>query len=839
MLAGGPQVELHIDVTTVRVPDLGGQRDIGVPHGDETAAVTAFVRPHLGAGRGVQRPGCLGRAVEGLPTAAIRYENGREYREEVTAYDNAYRVKAARTVIPAEETGLGGTYEYKYGYTPTGNLAFVQPPGVGGLVNETIVFRYNSDGLPISIGGTASYLNDVKYSAFGEVLRKDAGVAGRKVHGTYLYDEFTRRLTEAGFDRSVNPGHIGATQYAYDDAGNVTQIKDTPGAAAPDNGKTDTQCFVYNQLRQMTSAWTAKDDCQAPASKDTVGGPDPYWQTYAFDEAGNRKQLVEKDTTGDTTKDVTRTYTYGKPGIGGPNALAEIKSTGPGGDRLNTFGYDDAGNTTTRQHNGATQTLEWNVEGELASVSEPTEGGGVKKTSYLYGADGSRLIRAAADGSKTLYLGEAELKVSADGTTKTAERFYPHPDGSMTVRATGGGRQLMLSDHHGSSNTTVDLVSVGMPVTRRKLMPFGEQRGAQPSTWPGSRGLVGGTVDQDTGLTRLGARDYDPTIGRFLSIDPLVDYGEPATINPYAYSNNAPRPSPMRAGSSGPSWVVIGLRAGQIALRKAAQRRLAQEALRKKMRQQAQKKAAAKKRAEAEARKRAKAKAEREAAKKRAAAKRAAAKKAAQKRAAERRASQRRSAAQAKIRSQRAAAKREAAKRAAARKAAARPKPNPRPRSQPRPRLKPSQAKKPAQKTVRKAAREAKSEGKQQAGEAAQQQGAEWSEEQEDPAAAARYARDLQGHEDRGKHPAYTGGFDPSNPSRVFVGCSSNPSGCAEQDVERQVGRGPAGVVFTKAFGWRAKKWVEIPICVRCQARYKRSQFPPDATYDQGGDWSK
>lgn len=775
---------------------------------------------------------------KGLPTAAIRYENGREYREEVTAYDKAYRVKETRTVIPAEETGLGGSYTYKYGYTPTGNLAFVQPPGVGGLVNETIVFRYNSDGLPISIGGTASYLNDVKYSAFGEILRTDAGVADRKVYGSYLYDEFTRRLTDAGFDRSVNPGHIGATQYAYDDAGNVTRIKDTPGAAAPDSGKTDTQCFVYNQLRQMTSAWTATDDCRAAASKDTVGGPDPYWQTYAFDEAGNRKQLVDKDTSGDTAKDVTRTYTYGKAGVGGPNALAEVRATGPGGERIDTFAYDEAGNTTTRRHNGVTQTLEWNIEGDLASVSEPAEGG-VKKTSYLYGADGGRLIRTAPDGSRTLYLGEAELKVSADGTTKTAERFYPHPDGSTTVRSTGGGRQLVLADHHGSSTTTVDMAGADMGVVRRKLMPFGEHRGAQPSTWPGSRGFVGGTVDQDTGLTRLGARDYDPVTGRFLAIDPLVDYGEPATINPYAYSNNAPATFSDASGLFWPIVIVIGLRAAQIAARKAAQRRLAQEALRKKLREQAAKRAAAKKRAEQEARKRAKAKAEREAAKKRAAAQRAAAKKAAQKRAAEKRAAQRRSAAQAKIRSQRAAAKREAAKRAAARRAAARPKPKPRPRSQPRPRVKPSQAKKPAQKTVRKAAREAKSEGKEQAGEAAQQQGAEWSEGQEDPASAARYARDLQGHEDKGKHSAYTAGFDPSDPGRVFIGCSSNPSGCAEQDVERQVGRGPAGVVFTKAFGWRAKKWVEIPICVRCQGRYKRSQFPPDATYDEGGDWSK
>ncbi len=73
----------------------------------------------------------------------------------------------------------------------------------------------------------------------------------------------------------------------------------------------------------------------------------------------------------------------------------------------------------------------------------------------------------------------------------------------------------------------------------------------------------------------------------------------------------------------------------------------------------------------------------------------------------------------------------------------------------------------------------------------------------------------------------------------MFIGCSSNPSGCAERDVERQAGRGPENVVFTKAFGWRAKKWVEIPICKKCQARYKRSQFPPDVLYDKDGPWAQ
>jgi RHS repeat-associated protein len=74
-----------------------------------------------------------------------------------------------------------------------------------------------------------------------------------------------------------------------------------------------------------------------------------------------------------------------------------------------------------------------------------------------------------------------------------------------------------------------------MGVTRLKSMPFGEERGQQPSTWPGQRGFVGGTVDKDTGLTRLGARDYDPATGRFIQVDPMVDYGQPATMNPYAW----------------------------------------------------------------------------------------------------------------------------------------------------------------------------------------------------------------------------------------------------------------------------------------------------------------
>ncbi|MFI2215219.1 polymorphic toxin-type HINT domain-containing protein, partial [Streptomyces sp. NPDC020141] len=648
--------------------------------------------------------------VKGLPTAAIRYDGGREYRDEVTAYDNAYRVKSSKVVVPAEEKGLGGTYSYSYGYTPTGNLAWGQLPGLGGLTTEQVVFRYNSDDLPISISGASTYLNGVSYSAFGEILRTEAGPATKRVYGTYIYDEFTRRLQQSTYDRSLAPGRIADTRYTYDEAGNVTKISDTAGAAVAGGGQTDTQCFVHNKLRQMTSAWTASTDTCDPAgpSKQTVGGPDAYWQSYEFDKAGNRSKLVEHDITGDTAQNVTREYTYGKPGVGGPNALAQVKSTGPGGERLNAFTYDKTGNTKTRQHNGTTQTLDWDVEGQLRSVSEPVEGGGTKTTSYLYNSAGERLIRTAHDGTKTLYLGEAELTVSGDLLTQKAERFYAQPDGSTTVRSTGGGRQLLLADHHGTSNTVVDMVAADMGVTRRKSMPFGEERGAVPSTWPGSRGFVGGTVDKDTGLTRLGARDYDPATGRFISVDPMVDYSQPATINPYAYSNNAPATFSDPSGLFFPIIIGFAARMAIQAAIRAAARRAAQIAARKAAEAAARRAAALARKRAIEAAKRAAAKAKREAAKKAAAAKRAAAKKAAQ-RAAAKRAAAKRAAAAARAKAQRAAARKAAAKRAAARKAAARPKPKPKPRAQPKPKPKPSQAKRPAAKRM---VKQAKSEAK-------------------------------------------------------------------------------------------------------------------------------
>lgn len=87
-------------------------------------------------------------------------------------------------------------------------------------------------------------------------------------------------------------------------------------------------------------------------------------------------------------------------------------------------------------------------------------------------------------------------------------------------------------------------------VNVRRSMPFGERRGAQPTGWPGEKGFVGGTTDP-TGLTHLGAREYDPSLGRFLSVDPVIDPSDPQQISPYTYANSSP------VTSSDPSGLYV------------------------------------------------------------------------------------------------------------------------------------------------------------------------------------------------------------------------------------------------------------------------------------------
>ncbi|MFF1515595.1 ricin-type beta-trefoil lectin domain protein [Streptomyces sp. NPDC058305] len=167
------------------------------------------------------------------------------------------------------------------------------------------------------------------------------------------------------------------------------------------------------------------------------------------------------------------------------------------------------------------------------------------RTTYVYDASGNRLLEHTVAGS-ILYLGETEISADINGNIARASRSYTQSGAPTVVRSNKYGSasshtlSILLTDQIGTATTAVDETS-GQPFTRRFSKPFGETRGTQPSSWPNRRSyLRTGIDDAGTGLTHLGAREYDQSTGRFLSADPVIDPSDPLQINGYAYADNNP-----------------------------------------------------------------------------------------------------------------------------------------------------------------------------------------------------------------------------------------------------------------------------------------------------------
>ncbi|WP_245380808.1 RHS repeat-associated core domain-containing protein [Kibdelosporangium banguiense] len=469
-----------------------------------------------------------GKAATGMTTTSIRYVDGNAYTTAVTAIDAANRPTKAAITIPAVEGKLARTYEFETSYYQDGKVATDKRPAVGGLSEETMTHKYNPLGMPTELSGKTTYVTGTKYNHFDEVEEVTLNAGSKWLTHRFDYEEGTHRLSRATTDRETGPQRQSDVRYSYDEAGNITRISDTPGA---DTGVApDTQCFGYDYLRRLTSAWTpGNGDCAAAPSAAGLGGPASYWHTWTLDNVGNRKQ--ETKTTPDGKK-TTSTYGYSAPGQSQPHALRSVTTVGPTGTTsVDSYGYDPTGNTTLRKRAGTDQNLEWDAEGHLAKV---TESG--KTTSFLYDADGNRLIRRDPTGT-TLYVGEDEVQLDQNGVV-TATRYYSHSGKVVAVRTANGKLSWLGVDHHGTAQLAVDADS--QDTQRRLLTPYGEARGAAPAWWPGEKGFVGGTTDSSTGLTHLGAREYDPTTGRFISVDPEIDHEDPQQLHGYAYANNSP-----------------------------------------------------------------------------------------------------------------------------------------------------------------------------------------------------------------------------------------------------------------------------------------------------------
>ncbi|MEV7087134.1 polymorphic toxin-type HINT domain-containing protein [Streptomyces sp. NPDC093085] len=473
--------------------------------------------------------------AKGQPSESTRYVGGQAYTSKVVAYDRLYRVLRSSTTIPASEGVLGGTYLSTSSYNVAGDIEGIGYPKAGALPGATVAYTYEDDTQrPVATTGSPEGVkSEVSYSYTGKPLQyRFPGIAGKQTQVTNTYEWGTQRLSTARVDRLNVAGVDQYSTFRYDEAGNVLSVSDVARAG------NDTQCFTYDHLRRMTEAWAqGKSECAVQPSGSGLGGPSPYWHSYSYDQVGNRRTETVHDTTGNSAKDIKRAYTYPAPGAAQPHTLASVTSTGPTGTAQDTFTYDKAGNTATRTLGGDKQTLTWDAEGRLTKVTQPVEGAADKITEYLYDADGNRLIGRTSEGT-TLYLGNTEVLLPKGASTAKATRYFDLGGGHQAIQENDGKVTLTVADHHGTAQLAIDAAS--HQLTQRRTLPFGGTRGTQPTGWPGTKGFVGGTADTATGLTHLGAREYDPATGRFLSADPVMDLTDSQQINGYAYAGNNP-----------------------------------------------------------------------------------------------------------------------------------------------------------------------------------------------------------------------------------------------------------------------------------------------------------
>ncbi|MFF1967082.1 RHS repeat-associated core domain-containing protein [Streptomyces sp. NPDC058232] len=469
--------------------------------------------------------------AKGMPTASIRYvggTTGKIYSQVVTGYDALGRPKGTKTVIAATDAlvAVGGapqTFTTSTVYNIDGTVQSTSLPAVAGLPAETVENSYNGLGMLTGTNGMTDYVQNIGYSPYGEIeeTRLGTSTGAKQLQIFNRYEDGTRRLANTHTVDQTNTGHTSDSDYVYDTSGNVKSIADIA------NGK-DTQCFVYDGYRRLTEAWTpSSNDCDTARSASALGGPAPYWTSWSYKPGGLRDSQTEHKATGDTKTG------YGYPavnanGTGQPHTLTSVTVNS---GTAKSYTYDEQGNTTKRYGpTGTAQSLIWDIEGELTRLTE-----GTKTTDYLYDANGELLIRRGPV-KTVLYLDGQELHYDTAAKKFTAQRYYPA--GDATAVRSENGLSWMVDDHHGTASMTVDATT--QAVTRRYTKPFGESRGAAPSAWPDDKGFLGKPADADTGLTHIGAREYDPSTGRFLSIDPVLASDDHESLNGYAYANNTP-----------------------------------------------------------------------------------------------------------------------------------------------------------------------------------------------------------------------------------------------------------------------------------------------------------
>ena len=408
---------------------------------------------------------------------------------------------------------------------------------------SSITYNYNSRGL---LGSVPNVIDRYEYNPSGQNAKLALACGTESV---YTYDH-RLRLKNLNTGRIRDSLMLQDLHYAFDNVSNITGIQDNRADAALDTIGSElgiasaqarkfnsAQSFVYDSLYRLTNAANAGIYGTINYRYDRIGNmisknaslinPDPLMDLGTMTCGGN---LGTKNRMGRNAGDAP-----------GPHA---ITGTEKGVSGAMTFAYDDNGNMVS--DNG--MILSWDFKDRLASLKK-----GTVTADYLYDYSDTRKKKtlSSSDGStsEVVYVD----KYSEVRNGKLIK--YVYAGNSRIARAEngcGGSAALIptafyLHDHLGS--TSLSLSDNGTVTEQLVNYPYGnprmEQRAASAISGADYK-FTGKERDLESGLQYFESRYLENSLGRFISVDPLVgQMGNnnliiPQSLNLYAYAKDNP-----------------------------------------------------------------------------------------------------------------------------------------------------------------------------------------------------------------------------------------------------------------------------------------------------------